>query len=258
MPREPSPFFVTATISSPRNERIREIRKLHEASARKRARKTILEGPNLIEAATSAGVVPEVLCVSEAGEVHSFQERLPAERILTVTPDVLASVAATEHPRGPVAVVAVPRPKPLQPVPTVVLWEIADPGNCGTLIRTAAALGWNVANKGGVDPWSPKVMRAAAGGHFSTRLSALGVEPLDALRDAGLSPVALVVSGGSPLADPASVATAILVGNEAHGLGPAIVSGCDAALSLPIRNGVESLNASAAGAIAMWVLGDRD
>lgn len=248
---------MTETISSPRNERIKDIRRLHGASERKRAGRTILEGPNLIEAAFGAGVVPEILCVSDADESDSFQERLPADRVLAVTPEVLRSVAATEHPRGPVAVVAVPSAKPLQRVPTVVLWDIADPGNCGTLIRTAAALGWNVATKGGVDPWGPKVMRASAGGHFSTRLSMLDVEPLDALRDAGLSPVALVVSGGSRLAEPASVATAILVGSEAHGLGPATVSACDAALSLPMRNGVESLNAAVAGAIAMWVLSGR-
>jgi TrmH family RNA methyltransferase len=139
-----------------------------------------------------------------------------------------------------------------------VLWEIADPGNCGTLIRTAAALGWNVASIGGVDPWSPKVLRAGAGGHFATRLSRLDDEPLAALRAAGLTPIATVVEGGvSPDSIESTDPVALIIGNEANGLSREVVAACDDVVSLAMPGGSESLNASVAGSIAMYVLGSR-
>jgi TrmH family RNA methyltransferase len=244
------------TITSTRNVRIKEIRKLHDAAARRRLGKTILEGPNLIEAAFSAGIEPDVVCASEGGLENDLVAGVPADRVLTVTPLVLRSVAPTENPRGPIAVIDVPSPDPLEATNTVVLWEMADPGNVGTLIRTAAALGWNVATVAGVDPWAPKVLRAAAGGHFATAISRLGPEPITELLTTGLSPTALVVSGGRSPSAGGGGKTALIVGNEAHGLDAATVAACDASISLPMQNQIESLNASVAGAIAMWALRD--
>jgi TrmH family RNA methyltransferase len=242
------------------------MRRLQDPAARRRSGNTLLEGPNLIDAALNAGVVLESICVAVGGEDGPALGSVPPERVVRVTPSVLRAVAATESPRGPVAVIEIPPSEALVASDTVVLWDVADPGNSGTLIRTAAAFGWNVAVSGGVDPWNPKVLRAGAGGHFVTRLSQLGEDPLTELRDAGLSPVALVASGGSPLDGTLSAPVAddrrptpmaLLVGNEAHGLPVGIAAACDAAWSLPMRTGVESLNASVAGGIAMWALRHR-
>ena len=245
-------------VSSSRNEQVKVVRRLHDAGARKRSGMTLIEGPNLLKAALAAGVVPQVVCVGESsGERWGEAETLGA-RVLVTTDEVLRSISTTQHPRGPVAVVRVPVPDPLCTVQTVVLWEIADPGNSGTLIRTAAALRWNVAFVGGVDPWNPKVLRAGAGGHFATRLSRLDDEPVAALRAAGLTPIATVVEGGVPPdAIESEIPVALIIGNEASGLSREIVSACDEVLSLTMPGGSESLNASVAGSIAMYVLGGR-
>jgi TrmH family RNA methyltransferase len=245
-------------ISSPRNEQVKIVRRLHDVGARKRSGMTLIEGPNLLKAALAAGVVPQVVCIGESsGDRWEEAETLGA-RVLVTTDEVLRSISATQHPRGPVAVVRAPAPDPLHAARTVVLWEIADPGNCGTLIRTAAALGWNVASIGGVDPWSPKVLRAGAGGHFATRLSRLDDEPLAALRAAGLTPIAAVVEGGvSPDSIESTDPVALIIGNEANGLSREVVAACDDVVSLAMPGGSESLNASVAGSIAMYVLGSR-
>lgn len=242
------------TITSTSNERVKRIRALHDAATRRRRGQTILEGPNLIGAALSAGIEPDVVCLSEGGPENEAIARVPTDRVITVTSEVLRSVAPTENPRGPLAVVDVPSSDPLESTNTVVLWELADPGNAGTLIRTAAALGWNVATFAGVDPWAPKVLRAAAGGHFATTISSLGSEPLAELRAAGLSPTAMVVTGGREPSAGVGGQIALVVGNEARGLDAATVAACDTSVSLPMQNQIESLNASVAGAIAMWAL----
>jgi TrmH family RNA methyltransferase len=250
---------VTDVISSSRNERIKAVRKLHDPRARKLAGKTLIEGSHLLVVALAAGVEPEAIYVAEGTEDEWEQSPTGGAPVLVVTNDVLAAISTTQHPRGPLAVVKVPAPESLRSVPTVVLWEVADPGNCGTLIRTAAALDWNVAFVGGVDPWSPKVLRAGAGGHFATGLSTLGSAPLAELRGAGLAPIATVVAGGTaPKAIASTAPIALIIGNEASGLDPKVIADCDATLSLPMPGGMESLNASVAGAIAMYALRESE
>lgn len=191
--------------------------------------------------------MPEVVFVAE-GEPPP---KVDAE-VIVVTDPVLDVIAPTETPRGPITVIAVPEPEPLEAKATVVLWELATPGNVGTLIRTAAAFGWNVACHGGADPWSPKVLRAGAGAHFAVRMS----EAADTgvLRAAGLTPVATISTGGTP---PAGIdgahPVALLIGNEAHGLPQDVIDACESTLTIPIQ-GLESLNAAVAGSIAMYAL----
>jgi len=131
--------------------------------------------------------------------------------------------------------------------------EIGDPGNVGTLIRSAGALGWQIALIGGADPWSPKVLRASAGVQLSH--PAVAIDELERLVTIGLDPIATIVSGGI---DPGSLEVdnpiALLVGNETHGLPTTLVEHCVASLTIPIAAGVESLNAAVAGALAMYAL----
>jgi TrmH family RNA methyltransferase len=250
---------VTDVISSSRNERIKAVRKLHDPRARKLAGKTLIEGSHLLVVALAAGVEPEAIYVAEGTEDEWEQSPSGGAPVLVVTNDVLGAISTTQHPRGPLAVVKVPAPESLRSVPTVVLWEVADPGNCGTLIRTAAALDWNVAFVGGVDPWNPKVLRAGAGGHFATGLSTLESAPLAELRGAGLAPMAMVAAGGvAPEVIDSTAPIALIVGNEASGLDPKVIAECDATLSLPMPGGMESLNASVAGAIAMYALRESE
>lgn len=235
------------TISSPQNERIKAVRRLRRARERRATGKTLLEGPHLLAAALAAGIVPDAVFVAAGTDA--------GPDAVEVSEAVLDAIAPTETPRGPIAVIDIPDPAPLEAHATVVLWHVADPGNAGTLIRSAAGFGWNVATHGGADPWSPKVLRAAAGAHFAVPISA--IDDLGDLAAAGLATVATVPADGVD-ADELTVdgPIALLVGNEAAGLPASVVDAADALLTIPAF-GLESLNAAVAGSIAMYALGRR-
>ncbi|MCJ7780307.1 MAG: hypothetical protein MUQ27_05730, partial [Acidimicrobiia bacterium] len=149
-------------IESTTNQRIKAVRRLHRGRERQQTSRTLLEGPNLIEAALDAGVVPLEVYTGDRGPIVDRCEAAGTE-VVDTSRTVLESIATTVEPQDPVAVIGVPEARLLDARRTVVLVEIADPGNLGTLIRSAAALGWQVALLGGADPWSPKVLRAGAG-----------------------------------------------------------------------------------------------
>lgn len=232
------------TISSPQNERIKAVRRLQRAKERRESGKTLLEGPYLLDAAITAGVVPDVVFAAPGTDL--------TVEMVDVSDAVLDAIAPTESPRGPVAVIGIPEPAALTSHNTVVLWHVADPGNAGTMIRSAAGFGWNVAIHGGADPWSPKVLRAGAGAHFSVPISA--VEDPGELLAAGLTLIGTVPTGGRP-PDEIEVdgPIALLVGNEAAGLPDAVLDAAAELLTIP-GFGLESLNAAVAGSIAMYAL----
>lgn len=178
-----------------------------------------------------------------------------AVRLETVSGSVLGRLTDTVHPRGPVAVLCIPEWAPLERRATVVLHGVSDPGNVGNLIRTAGALGYAVAISGGTaDIWAPKVLRSAAGGHFHTPLTSVA-DPDAELTAAGLALVALVASGGRPpsRAEPYGP-IALIVGSEADGLPDGLVGACEYRVTIAMQPGIGSLNASVAGAIAMYAL----
>jgi len=243
-------------IESTANHRVKGVKRLHRGRERRAAGRTILEGPKLLEAAVDAGVVPVEVYTSER---TAAVERAAAAgaAVSDVSPAVLAALSTTVEPQDPVAVVAIPAFAPPNAERTIVLVDVGDPGNMGTLIRSAVALGWRTAVMGGTDPWGPKVLRAAAGAHFAAPL--INVESLDAIRDAGLSTVATIVQGGvRPEEVGAGAAVALLIGSEAHGLPAEIVDGSDWKVTIPMPGPAESLNVSIAGAIAMYALGRRE
>jgi TrmH family RNA methyltransferase len=242
-------------IDSTSNERIKAVRRFRRGRERRQAMRTLVEGPNLVAAALAADIVPVEVYTVNAG-VLVDRCRVAGSTIIEVSVPVLEAISTTIEPQDPVGVIAIPEQRELDIVQTVVAVEIADPGNLGTLIRSAGALGWQIAVIGGADPWSPKVLRASAGVQLSH--PAIPVESLEPLLVVGLRPVATTVSGGI---EPDSLVgggpIALLVGSESHGLPPAMVQQCAASLTLPIAEGVESLNAAVAGALVMFALRNR-
>jgi len=240
-------------IESTRNPRVVRATRLHRARHRRQAGQTLLEGPNLIEAALQAGVVPEIVfTLGDDPLVDAAAERGSA--VATVSGPVMKKLAGTDNPRGPVAVVAVPPPAELVAVDTVVLCGISDPGNAGTLIRSAAAFSFQVvATVDTVDLWSPKVLRAAAGAHFVTGIvSDASVADVAAV---GIVLVALLPADDGrtePGEDDRPIG--LLVGNEAHGLSREQTAAATASLTVPTSGAVESLNAAVAGSIAMFAI----
>ena len=220
--------------------------RLHRRRRRTETGRTLLEGPHLVGEAIAAGVVPETIFALD--EDASRWASSGAE-VLSVTPEVLEKIATTETPQSPVAVVAIPDAALPAAGSVLVAWGVSDPGNAGTLIRTAAAFGFAyAAGPDTADTWSPKVLRAGAGAHF--RAPIVQIESLDDL--AGRTPVATVPTGGVAPRDLPQGDLAILVGDEANGLPAAVIDGAELQVTIPMPGGTESLNAAVAGAIVAY------
>jgi TrmH family RNA methyltransferase len=212
-------------IQSKDNDRLKLVRKLHEKKWREKLGLFFVEGEDAIEAATA-----EPVDLLRAGE--------------DVEPKLLADVASAPHPPR---VVGVYRRDDLPAWEdrdvTLALWKLVDPGNVGTLIRTADAFGAAVAlSDGCADPTSPKALRASAGSIWRV--------PLGRWADAGGTGVALVAHGGEPLASlDLTGRVAFMLGAERDGLPDEVERDVDA--TIPIT-GAESLNVAASGAIALY------
>lgn len=213
-----------------------------------------MEGPAFVEAAVEAGAtVVELFAGPNSPDVAAG----PAPT--AVSSAVLDKIAGTKSPRGPVAVVAIPEPRRLRRHDTVVLWDVADPGNAGAIVRSAAAFGFDVAVVGTTaDVWSPKSIRAAAAAQFGLPVARLGAdEAVGALRTAGLVTCAAVPTGGIELAAVGPEPVALIIGNEAHGLPDRVVAATDHCVTVGMSGRVESLNAAVSAGIMLYELGRR-
>ena len=235
-------------IRSLQNRSVVEAGRLHRARDRARTGATLVEGPHVLAEALETGA--EVRTVFSLPDDPNL-DRWPSLR--TVDEAVMSKLAGTTTPRGPVAVMTIPPPAP-HPVDRsiLVLWGVGDPGNVGTIIRSAAAFGLGVGiGPDTADPWAPKVLRAGAGAHF--RISLFPVASIEEL--AVWTAAALVVEGGEPPFGLKGGLRAIVVGSEAHGLPPDVVQACRERISIPMQPGVESLNAAVAASIVAHALG---
>jgi TrmH family RNA methyltransferase len=243
--------FPVAEVASLRNQAVLDAVRLHRRKGRLETGNTLLEGPLLVEEAVARGATIQMLfglVDDERGRALAVEAGV---EYTTVTPEVLGKVATTETPQSPVAVITIPDGSVSPGGRVLVAWGVGDPGNSGTLIRTAAALSHGfLAGPKAADPWSPKVLRAAAGGHFRTGVDEAA--DLDKVRAGGRVLVATVAAGGEP-PRPLPPDVAILVGSEPHGLPPEVVAAADLMVTIPMAAGAESLNAAVAGAIVAFV-----
>lgn len=234
-------------IRSTRNQAVVSAGRLHRARDRHREGRTLLEGPNLLAEAIAAGVeVEQTFALEDDPRIGEWPSVSP------VVPAVMKKLAGTQTPRGPLAVMRIPdwRP-PTDDIDLLVLMDLSDPGNVGTIIRSAAAFGLGVVmGPGSADPWAPKVVRAAAGGHFRIRSLSRIDDPEEL---GGHRLAATVVSGGREPAALDAGPWAFLIGSEAHGLAPEIVASADARVTLSMEPGSESLNAAVAASILAYV-----
>jgi TrmH family RNA methyltransferase len=231
-----------------------------QARLRRAEGRFVIEGPLLVAEAVDAGLALEAVFVeARVGPVATGGAEL-----VTVADGALDRVGDVGTSQGVLALASTPAPPDeLASDGTVlVVHEVGDPGNLGTLLRSAEAAGAAaVVVAGGVDVWSPKVVRAAAGSSF--RLPVLSVLPvlpatasdalLGRLRDAGLVCLAAVARGGQPH-DRVDLggAVAIVVGSEAHGLPAALVAQCDGAVTIELAGPAESLNVAMAGTVLLF------
>ena len=222
---------------------------------------TLVEGPRVALDAVDAGTrIHDALYTEEARAdpaVAAVLDRLRGAGLAPelVTPAELAGFAdtvtpqglllAAEIPRGSLAQVAEPR--------LLVLDAVQDPGNVGTLIRAAEALGAAavVALPGTADPWSPKVVRAAAGASFRLPIVEIGLEALADWCGERRVPILVAAADGSPAPRAAEGPAALVVGNEAAGVSDEVRACATGVVAIPQRGSADSLNVAMAGAILL-------
>jgi TrmH family RNA methyltransferase len=232
-------------ISSTRNAAVADAASLHRARRRKETGRTLLEGPSVVSGAIAAGLAIHDVFVLEGDEPPKGL----TEEARVVTRPVLERLAGTSTPRGPIAVATIPAPEMPTRHPALVAWGVGDPGNVGTMIRTAAALGYGfVAGPETADPWSPKVLRSGAAGHFATTIGAVAdLADLDGWSLVGTAPH----GGGVP--GPILAGEALLIGSEAHGLPRGVIEACERLVTIPMHGPTESLNAAVAAGIVAYL-----
>lgn len=246
------------------------IRDLHRRKARERRGLALAEGIRLVEEMLRAGVEcigavwSPALESTERGTALLASLRRNQVSLEHIADRDLESIAATEHPQG---VVAVYRPPtwslgelvPGLRRPLVLLDAVQDPGNVGTIARTALAFGASglIALPGTVDLANPKLIRSAAGALFVLPyLHAEAPQVLEMLSSRGAELWATAMDG-EPLADAPEVPVALLLGNEGAGIAAELAQAAHRTVTIPIRPEAESLNVAVAAGILLQRLGNR-
>jgi RNA methyltransferase, TrmH family len=266
-------------VTSVRSPRVKAARQLAKRAFRERSRLFLAEGPQAVrEALGTPGALTDLFVSGAARDRHGDLVELAAAQGVTaaaVSGEVMAELAQTVTPQGllgvcrfvdvPLAELAAARPRLV-----AVLANVRDPGNAGTVLRTADAAGADgvIFTAASVDPYNSKCVRSSAGSLFHLPV-VTGAEPAAAaaaLRAAGLRVLAadgsaadhraghlLGAPGGPDLAAP----TAWLFGNEAWGLPPGLLALADASVAVPIYGRAESLNLAAAAAVCLYASAAR-
>ncbi|HEY7903907.1 MAG TPA: RNA methyltransferase [Casimicrobiaceae bacterium] len=251
-------------VTSPANARVRDaLRLIASSHERRRSGRCVLEGAHLVAVYRARVGLPESIVVTDDAlardDVRALIDDAADARTINVPTALLAEHAAIPADVGILAVVPTPRLAGADTAAhfTLLLEDLQDPGNVGSIVRTAAAAGVDqvLMSKACAFAWSPKVLRAGQGAHFLTSI----VEDVDltgwmaSFRAHGGRVAALVVAGGMPLYDADLRGDlAIAVGNEGAGLSAALVDVADLRLTIPMAAGNESLNAAAATAVALF------
>ncbi len=252
-------------VQSKQNSRLKELRRAFAQPGRGAQGLAAIEGPNLLAEALRAGLALRTVFVAESAQ-HLLDGLAlsPQVEVLILSSDLLLSALATEAPQPIAALVQPPRwtwHDILQPAAStapliLVLAGLQDPGNIGTILRSAEAFAATgiVALPGTVSPWNPKAVRASAGSVF--RLPLLHAEPADCLarlHAAGLQTFATIPHGAAPAPEADLAApVALLIGNEGNGLAPELARQASAAITIPCPGPVESLNAAVATSILLY------
>jgi RNA methyltransferase, TrmH family len=238
-------------ISSPDNEVVRRLRRL---AIRREPGLVLLEGPRVLSEAKAAGLEFELVAAREGDKLPFHYESR-----VTLSPGAFRAATQTVTPQGVIAIARVHEASPAEAIqaaraaqwPLIVLDRVQDPGNVGAIARTAAAAGAPALAvlPGTADPYGPKAVRASAGNVFRLKVAKARWSDLDQLDAFGASP-----AGGAPLVEaPIESAGMIVLGSEAHGLSRKDLK----LVTVPLTEGVESLNVAAAAALILFEIRRR-
>jgi TrmH family RNA methyltransferase len=247
-----------------RSARVAAAVKLHRHVGRRRAGRFLAEGPNLVAAALQRGLVVDLFATEEAARRHDSLLTAQHPPVHLVTERAAKALSDTVTPTGLVAVCDIPSTSlddalARSPRLIAVAVDISEPGNAGTLIRIADAMGAAAVILAGnsVDPYNGKCLRASTGSIFAIPVVVApdAADTLTRLRGAGLQVLATAVDGEICLDDADSMLgqpTAWLFGPEAQGLSARVAAQADHRLRIPMAGGAESLNVAAAAAICLY------
>lgn len=245
------------TLTSLKNPRVALWRSLKDHKARKETGLFLVEGRKMVaEALASRFDVETVLC--DAAQTEAFAPLLNQYETVLLPEHVLAAVCDTKTPQGIAAVVRM-RTETRQGPRLVALDGVQDPGNMGTILRTADAAGFDglLLSEQCADIFSPKVLRATMGSIFRMGVTVTPDLPglLTHLREQGYSVISSQLDG-MPFYQREGVAAqfVLVIGNEGNGVSPVVQATATHRLKLPMRGGAESLNAAVAAGIMMYEL----
>jgi TrmH family RNA methyltransferase len=246
---------MTESITSLQNARVKLVHQLqNKARIRRTERKIVLEGMRLISDALSQKQRPEFVFYVAKHVDWNFISQLQNQNItlIEVSDEVMQHVTDTQAPQGVIGVFPIPQPKlPKTPQRVLILDAIREPGNMGTILRTAGAAGVQVVILAGdcVDIYNPKVLRGGMGAHFripiieATRSEIRGYcEELNVYLAAGDGQVSYTNVDWTK-------AWALVIGNEAHGVGASVEG---TRIAIPMAADTESLNAAVASGIILF------
>jgi TrmH family RNA methyltransferase len=252
----------STVITSTANDNVKYVRSLHRRRSRYRERRFIVEGTRAVEEALKAGVQPAFLFHTASIAEQARASRLISEartrgvRVEVVTVLVMEAMSDTVTPSGILAVLPMPECLPPRPLTWVLVVDrLRDPGNLGTILRSASAVGAEcvMTTKGTVDAYSPKVVRAGMGAHWALNLCV--DQPWSQIEHAleGLQVLLAVPRDGRPYwGVDWRRPTALIVGGEAEGASGRAERLATDMVTIPMRAGTESLNAAVAASVVLF------
>ncbi len=247
------------TITSRENPLLKSTRKLATSTKeRKKAGKTLLDGIHLIAAYHQAGGLPEAVMVSVSAqdhpEIRDFLHTVSPENLIILSDALFRDISTVDTPTGIVALIRIPQPAEGETDCCALLEDVQDPGNLGSILRSAAAAGIGRIHlsPGCADAWSPKVLRAGMGAHFHLAIH----ENSDLVAAAQNFPgqvVATTLDAENTLFNlDLTGPTAFIIGNEGAGISENLLEAADSMAMIPMPGAAESLNAAAAAAICFF------
>jgi TrmH family RNA methyltransferase len=250
-------------ISSRANARVKQLRAAFQGHARLSGGMIAIEGDHLLEEALRSGMVLKTVFVSERREVPKIVPR--GVEVMRLSEEVFGSVVETQSPQGVAALLVPPVWVPddvMGSGETAALILIAvglqDPGNLGTLVRSAEAFGATgvLTTPGTVSAWNQKALRASVGSVFRVPVVGVTASDIEELKQRGLRLIAAVGPDGADVIAAQEMdftaACALMIGNEGSGLAAEWMEMCDARVTIPCPGPVESLNAAVAGSLLLY------
>ena len=242
-------------ITSVKNEKIKGLKKLHQRKYRKQMNAFLVEGEHLMEEALASDWEVKELIVSEEVAVPDMAKHLP---VTEVTKQVFKELSFTASPQGMMAVVEIKKEEAVNGEVVVLLDAVQDPGNAGTIIRTADAAGADgiILGSGCVDLYNDKVIRATQGSIFHLPIIHADLEEkLLRLKEADYRVWATALEKAENYKDlPIPQKTALIFGNEGAGVKESLLEKADERVTIPILGKAESLNVSIAAGVLLYYL----